>query len=348
MSSETTRNHEITKETVLLDSEGELTEPGWARNPLFVYKRSMIKAPAIRIKEWDYYLVVGKDFAGAFTISDDGYLGLQSVSLLSLDKDDPWEHTQTEMNPFPMGKLKMPESSGTGNTRFKNKRLDMEVSHEGDRRHIRCEFADFRNGKPFSCDITLEAPPAPGESMTIATPWDKKHAFYHNQKINCMRASGRMEYGGKVYEFRPETDFGTLDWGRGVWTYDNTWLWGSGNCDLDGKAFGFNIGYGFGNTKAASENVIFYDGHAHKLDDVTFHIPEDDICKPWTFTSSDSRFEMDFVPILDRAAKIDLKLLVSDQHQVFGRMSGKAVLDDGKIIEIKDVLCFAEKVHNRY
>jgi hypothetical protein len=29
-------------------------------------------------------------------------------------------------------------------------------------------------------------------------------------------------------------------------------------------------------------------------------------------------------------------------------MSGKAVLDDGTVLEIKDVLCFAEKVHNRY
>ena len=26
---------------------------------------------------------------------------------------------------------------------------------------------------------------------------------------------------------------------------------------------------------------------------MTFHIPEDDYMKPWTFTSSDGRFEMD-------------------------------------------------------
>lgn len=29
-------------------------------------------------------------------------------------------------------------------------------------------------------------------------------------------------------------------------------------------------------------------------------------------------------------------------------MSGKAVLDDGTVLEVKDLLCFAEKVHNRY
>ena len=177
---------------------------------------------------------------------------------------------------------------------------------------------------------------------------EKKGRFYYNQKINCMRAEGFAEYNGKRYEFHPEKHFGTLDWGRGVWTYDNTWYWGSGNCDVDGHAFGFNIGYGFGNTKAASENVIFYDGVAHKIDDVTFVIPEDDYCKPWKFTSSDGRFEMDFMPLLDRFACLDYKLIVSDQHQVFGRMSGTTVLDDGTKVEIKDVLCFSEKVHNRY
>ena len=70
--------------------------------------------------------------------------------------------------------------------------------------------------------------------------------------------------------------------------------------------------------------------------------------KPWTFTSSDGRFEMEFIPVLDRAASISAAVVSSDQHQVFGRMSGKAVLDDGKFIELRDFMCFAEKVHNRY
>ena len=282
------RNHEVIEPRDLLDERGDLAEPGWSRHLVQRYDRSKIQAPRWRIKEWDYYLVMGRDFAGAFTISDDGYIGLQSVSLLGLG-DKPWEHTETVLNTFPLGKLKLPASSASGETVYEDKRIQMRFSAGAGERRITCHFERF-----------------------------------------------------------PQTDFGTLDWGRGVWTYDNTWFWGSGNCDLDGVPFGFNIGYGFGNTSAATENVIFYDGKVHKLDDITFHIPEDSYTKPWTFTSSDGRFEMDFVPILDRAAKIDFKVLVSDQHQVFGRMSGKAVLDDGTVLTIKDVLCFAEKVHNRY
>ena len=345
------RNHEVTTRQELLNQYGEIEEPGWAREQIWNYRREAVKAPAFRIKEWDYYLVLTDAFAAAFTISDDGYIGLQSVSLLLFNGTEesggkPIEHTETILNVLPMGKLHMPETSSKGDVVYQDKRLHMAFRLENGTRHITCEFRDFWEGKPLSCDIVLRQPKM--DTMVIATPWDKPHAFYYNQKINCMRASGSVCYDGKEYVFHPETDFGTLDWGRGVWTYDNTWNWGSCNCDLDGKDFGFNIGYGFGNTSAATENVLFYDGKVHKLDDITFHIPEDSYTKPWRFTSSDGRFKMDFIPVMDRAAKLDVKLICTDQHQVFGRMSGIAILDDGTKLELKNVMCFAERVHNKY
>lgn len=339
------RNHEVTTVQPLLKEDGSLREAGWSKNLVQIYDRNQIKAPKFRIKEWDYYLVLNEEFAGAFTISDDGYIGLQSVSLLNFKEG--WEHTETILNPFPMGKYKLPSTSEMGNTIYKDKRLHMRFLVKQGERRIQCKFKNFYQGKEFSCDIRLEQPKM--DTMVIATPWkEKKTAFYYNQKINCMPASGTMTYDGRTYTFSKETDFGTLDWGRGVWTYDNRWYWGSGNTVIDGKPFGFNIGYGFGDTSAASENMLFYDGKCHKLDDVTFHIPKDDYMKPWTFSSSDGRFEMDFVPVLDRAAHTAALIIETDQHQVFGRMSGKAILDDGKVIELKDVLCFAEDVHNRY
>ncbi|MCI6018797.1 MAG: DUF2804 domain-containing protein [Clostridiales bacterium] len=339
------RNHEVTKVQLLLKEDGSLREPGWAKQQLWQYDRTKIKAPGFRIKEWDYYLILNEDFAGAFTISDDGYIGLQSVSLLNFKEG--WEHTETILNPFPMGKFHLPSSSKSGDTVYRDKRLKMAFRVREGKRLIECKFDNFYKGKPFSCSIELSQPEM--DTMVIATPWkEKKTAFYYNQKINCMPASGTMTYDNQTYTFKKETDFGTLDWGRGVWTYDNRWYWGSGNTVIDCKPFGFNIGYGFGDTSAASENILFYDGRAHKLDDITFHIPKDSYMKPWTFTSSDGRFEMDFVPVMDRAARTAALIIETDQHQVFGRMSGKAVLDDGKVIQIKDVMCFAEDVHNRY
>jgi len=48
--------HEITSVIPLLDENGNLTEPGYAKKLLPVYRRADIKASPLRIKEWDYYL----------------------------------------------------------------------------------------------------------------------------------------------------------------------------------------------------------------------------------------------------------------------------------------------------
>lgn len=55
------RNHEITEKQKLLVS-GQIAEPGWARKMVQEYNRDDIKAPKFRIKEWDYYLIMNKDF----------------------------------------------------------------------------------------------------------------------------------------------------------------------------------------------------------------------------------------------------------------------------------------------
>ena len=68
----------------------------------------------------------------------------------------------------------------------------------------------------------------------------------------------------------------------------------------------------------------------------------------WTFTSSDGRFEMHFKPIIDRESLTDVGIIASDQHQVFGYFNGKMILDDGKIVELKDFIGFAERVTNKW
>ena len=336
--------HEITQKGALLGADGNLREPGWARSLLLDYRRADVKANKLRIKEWDYYIVTNDSFGIALTIADNSYMGLISASVLDFEK--PWEQTVSVMTAFPMGKFKLPETSATGDTLYGDKRVQMAFSVlEGERR-LSCRFERFLGEDALELELSLAQPPM--DSMVIATPFSAPRAFYYNQKINCMRASGEAVLGKRRFVFSPEMSFGTLDWGRGVWTYDNTWYWGNGNGVVNGKPFGFNIGYGFGDTSAASENLLIYDGVAHKLSKVQFNIPEDSFLKPWTFSSDDGRFEMDFVPILDRAARTNALIIESDQHQVFGRFSGKAVLDDGTALELRDFLGFAEKVRNRY
>jgi len=247
-----------------------------------------------------------------------------------------------------MGKFRMPESADSGDVAIAHGKLDIRFTHETGGRRVRVRAPGFDKGRGLEADLSLEQPAM--DRMVIATPFaGAPRSFYYNQKINCLRADGAVTIGGERFAFAPNEALGVLDWGRGSWTYDNTWYWGSASGFVDGRTFGFNIGYGFGDTSAASENMLFLDGRAHKLSDVTFHMPAGaPDSAPWRFSSTDQRFEMSFTPIVDRASKSDLGLIKSDQHQVFGRFAGEVVLDDGARLEIKDLLGFAEKVHNRW
>lgn len=364
------KQHEITERGPLLKADGSLREPGYAKKLLLDYDRSAIRAGRFRIKEWDYYLVACDEFAVALTVADNSYMGLDSISLL--DFRIPWEHTNSPIALMTLGKKNLPATSAEGDVCGKGKKYSIEFKNNGSERVLVFSMENFCDGKPIKGEIHLDCPET--ESMVIATPFaGKPEAFYYNQKINCMPARGIVQFGDEEYVFQKDRSFGVLDWGRGVWTYKNTWYWGSASGLVDGVPFGWNIGYGFGDTSAATENMVFYNNKAHKLGNVTFNIPMknkkyvtrgsccgpsgieadtmdmvEDYLSPWSFTSDDGRFEMVFQPIIDRAACTDLKLICSDQHQVFGRFTGKVILDDGIEIEVKDFIGFAEKVMNKW
>ena len=331
--------------------DGTIASPGYAGTEIMEYVRENIHAPWYRRKEWDYYLFTNESFALAFTISDLGYIGLLSASFIDLAK--ACEHTESELVVLPRGrKFGLGKSVAEANGECHTKRLDMTFKNVGDHRHISCEFRGFDGKKDLKCELDVYEPDM--EAMYIATPWkEKPTAFYYNCKRNCLEAEGTVVYGDRKETVCRKTTLGCLDWGRGVWTYDNTWYWGTGSGRIGEEAFGFNLGYGFSDRSAASENCLYFRKKIHKLDEVTFNIPKNGEGKylftsPWKITSNDGRFEADFDPILDRAAEMDYKLIISSQHQVFGKMTGYAVTDEGEKLEMKDFICALEVVRNKY
>lgn len=346
----------LTQPGPLLNEAGKLAQPGYATSLLLEYDRARIAANPLRIKEWDYYLINDDEYALAFTIGDMGYAALVSASMLDFRAGS--FITQSTMGILPLGRLGLPASSARGVTRFADKRAKMCFEVADGLRHLLVEFADFEGGQPLKAEVILQDEPR--DSMVIATPWaEDEKAFYYNQKIVGMRAIGRFEVGQRKHDFLPMSSFGLLDWGRGVWTHDNTWYWSAAQGMQNGAVFGFNLGYGFGDTTAASENMVFVDGVAHKLGRVDFGIPvraadapavgeRFDLLKPWHFTDDEGRLDLSFTPQIDRCDFMDFKLIISDQHQVFGLFDGWVELDDGSRFEIRSLRGFAEAVHNKY
>lgn len=343
--------NEITRDMELLNEEGRITEEGYARHPHWRYRRGRIRAPWWRIKEWDYYAVIDQERGAGVTLtySDLGYVGLFAVCFVDI-REGLYNQIDT-LKPFPRGKMGLREDIDEAHELFfKDKKVMMRIVRESDRRRL-----EFRAGR-IEGEVVLQQA-SNQERMVIATSWaEKRSAFYYNQKINCMPAEGRMTAEGEDFTFRPETSFGVLDWGRGNWTYRNRWYWGSASGMLEGGAkgaqgrvpFGFNLGYGFSDRSPASENMLFYDGRAQKLEEVVFEFDPEHIMEPWRIRDSDGRLDLAFRPRVDRQSNTNLLLVKSVQDQVFGYFSGTAVLDDGTKLDLAEFPGFFEDVYNQW
>jgi len=275
--------HRIEKSGALLDAQGSVIEAGWMPQPLldcnlekarFYRLRFMQK---LRIKRWDYYALFTPTHFFSFTISDIGYMGM--IFAYAIDFSTKRYHEETVMTPFGSG-VTLPRNSTEGDSLFDNGKVRLHFQNQPGKRLLSALWKGFDGGE-LAAEAILAAPPE-HESMTIVIPIGKNR-FYYNRKINCLPAEGWVEYQGRRHTLSPDTCLASLDWGRGVWEYESFWVWASASGFLpDRRALGLNLGFGFGDTSAASENAVILNGHVHKLEQVDFHYDSKNFMAPWT------------------------------------------------------------------
>lgn len=356
------KQHEIVTPTKLLDERGYVAEPGWCRHNLYQYSRKDVTANKYRIKEWDFYQVTDGRYLIQMTIANIT-LG-EAVCITVADMLDKGKlllftgniHLLTA-NSYPMPESNEEDSLLTRKLVFGTGSASCETTK--DARHWKASGrALFPVGKKFDLDLVLDQSSHP-ENMTIAIPWKKKDAkgskklkdhFFLTCKQNTMPVTGSVRIGGKVLTFTPDSAIGVLDWGRGVWAHNIKWVWGNGGGFLpDGKYFGMELTWGFGDDSDATETAIFYDGKAHKLGRVEIEYdPKDQVGTPWKFHEENGRFEMTFEPYYNNHSAFDLGFAGSKTDQVHGYITGTATLDDGTVIPVDHIYMFCEHVHNKW
>lgn len=343
--------HEITTSSPLLDRDGRLAQVGWARAALLdcnleavhFYSRVFSPLQRLRVKRWDYYGVTTPDRFFSATLADLGYAGQAFV--YTVDFITGQYHEETLTLP-PGGAITLPRNSTEGESHFDNgkERLNFQVLPE--ERRLSVAWPSF-DGKPLSAEITLRTAPA-HESTVVVIPI-RGRRFYYNRKMNCLPAEGWLQIGDQRTAITPETCLGNLDWGRGVWEYRSFWVWASASGFLpDRRTIGLNLGFGFGDTSAATENTLILDGRVHKLGQVDFTYDSRNFKQPWRMVSPDGRLDLIFEPFLERVAATNLLVITSEVHQMFGRYRGTARSDDGETIAIEGLIGFAEEHHAKW
>jgi hypothetical protein len=341
---------ELTQTGKLLDPKGRLSQVGWSRQPLLDCNLEnahfyLLKAfQLFRIKRWDYYALFTPYRFFSATIADLGYAG--NIFVYILDFATGELHEEGLVVPLSKG-ISLPRNSDQGESIFEDRqaRLHFRVIPEG--RQISVSWPGFHDGRGIAAEILFHQTPD-HESMTITIPIGQRR-FYYNRKINCLPAEGSLQYGDVKDNLSPLNCLGSLDWGRGVWEYQSFWNWASASGFLpDGQTVGLNLGCGFGDLSAATENCLVLNGKVHKLDQVKFAYDSGDFMRRWKFTDSEDRLNLDFVPFKERVAKTNLGIIFSEVHQMFGKYSGIVRTDEGEIININNLIGFAEEHQARW
>jgi len=342
--------NEITEQSNLFNKDGSLVQRGWARKPILKYNKEDIGKSWMRVKEWDHYSVLNKDFGFQLTIGDIGYLTQMSYIWIDFRKKE--RNGQSIMKFFTKSKLLPLSSLEDSVIEFPTDKFNAMIEKKGNKRILTIDDPSFLE-KGIKGTITLDDKES-HDNTVVATGYKKPKLFYYNHKINYMPAKGSLKIGEESYNFEPDSSFGLMDWGRGTWPYKTHWLWGSACGLVDGVPVAFNIGYGFGSVGSEegathTENIIFYDGKAHKIDEVTFHHGNDrDPSQPWKFTSNDGRFNMTLTPLIPHREKLNFGLIYLNSSLLHGYYSGEIVLDNGEKVIVKDMLGHAEDIYWRW
>jgi hypothetical protein len=298
----------------------------------------------LRIKRWDYYAVFTPRRFFSATIADLGYAG--NIFVYTLDFETGSLHEEGLVIPLGRG-IHLPRNSQEGETFFEGKGARLRFTAEPGCRTLFVDWPRFHDSRGIRAEVRFSCPPA-HESMNIVIPIAVKR-FYLNRKINCMPAEGFIEYGQAREDLRPAETLGSLDWGRGVWEYSSYWNWASASGFLpDGRTVGLNLGCGFGDLTAATENCLVLDGRIHKLDQVTFDYDPKDYSRAWKFRDNEGRLDLRFAPFKERLAATNLAIITSEVHQMFGRYSGKVVADGGESLDLQNLIGFAEEHHAKW
>ncbi len=335
---------ELMKTGKLLTAGGALAQVGWARQPLLdcnledAHFYALKPLQFMRVKRWDYYAVFTPTRFFSATIADLGYAG--NIFVYTIDFETQEMHEEGLVIPLGKG-ITLPRNSTAGDAHFSNGQVTLDFMLDGDQRRLAVDWPGFHDGRGISAELVLTCPPE-HQSMNIVIPIGERR-FYYNRKINCLPATGQITYGGQQETLNPATCLGALDWGRGVWEYSSAWKWASASGFLpDGGTIGLNMGYGFGDNSAASENAVILNGVVHKFDQVVFQYDTDDYMKPWQFKDNQGRLSLTLTPFKERIAQTNLGIIFSEVHQMFGHYAGYVIDDQGDKIMIDGLVGFAE------
>src|SRR5690625_3327548 len=302
---------------------------GWARN---LISTCNVRVKFLRKKKWNYWCVYGREALFSATISHLDYASVCFVYYFDYETKDYFEKTII----IPLDRKTVMPDEVQETVEVSHKQMNLSFISTESETVLKVRSNNF-DGKKLDANITVSYPDDI-DSLNVVVPWSKKH-YQFTAKHHCLPADGYVTIGEKTYTFHPETDYGVLDYGRGIWPRKSTWNWGMASGNLQDDVIGLNFGGKWTDNTGSTENAVILNGEIFKIsEDVQFVFDKHDYMKDWEVVSESGNVQLTFTPIFERIAKTNVVIIHSEVHQMVGHYHGKIVLSDGREIVIDSLL----------
>jgi hypothetical protein len=341
-----THERELTQAVDLCLPGGRRLNPaarGWSRRPLH---RANLAGVWGRTKRWDYWALQCEDAVVSLTLADIDYLGLATIEWIDLRAHR--KGGRAVIRPFARG-VQVPDRPCEGRLAYRSRHLDLEIDYAPNATALRARWSE-PDGSTGRVDVSVALPPG-YESLNVVIPWSESR-FQFTSKHQARPATGSLSFGGRDLALGGAAGeaWGILDVGRGRWPYRTRWNWGGGaGRSRDGRLVGLQIGGKWTAGTGFTENGVSIDGRLTKIgEELTWKYRWEDPMKPWRVRSADGALDATLTPVHDRHGRIDLGLLRTETHQVFGRWTGSVPDGAGSTLSVDGILGFAEESRSRW
>jgi len=334
---------EILEPVDLCDGRGGLNPGavGWSRRPLH---RCNLRGHTLRKKKWHYWMVTGPEHLFSVTVASVDYLSLVVVYTLEYETGRLFRDEQVRV----LSDGGVSYSEGVyGEILLNSRRYGIRIRHAPDGVRMEVDGRSRFGGTRIEAKLEFAVPPG-HETLNVAVPWSRKR-FQFTSKQNTLPARGTVRVGGSEYRYDSGDSFACLDFGRGVWPWRTAWNWASCSTVQQGRTVGLNFGARWTDGTGTTENGIVVDGRLEKLSEqVEFRYDPKRYHDPWRLRTEETRrVDLTFRPFYDLQSSLNLGLLKTGVHQMFGRYSGR-IEHNGTEVEIRDAVGWAEEHRARW
>lgn len=369
----TTSEPEITAPVDLVRADGRTLDPaarGWSRRPLH---RANLRGGWGRTKRWDYWAILAGDLVVSSVYADVDYLGLADVWWVDLATGETGGHGIVA--PGARG-IHLPDVPGSAALHVTRRGFGLDITDDADgTTHLRASWRD-RGGAPGSLEARVLLPDG-HESLNVVIPWTDRR-FQYTSKHQARPAHGTLVVGDRSWTFGVDGGeveggveeraaerrgaeggaaeaWGVLDVGRGRWPYRTRWNWGGGAGHAAGGStgsdavIGLQLGGKWTEGTGFTENGVLVDGVLTKIGrELEWTYDWSHPMEPWHVRDPGGQIDLELAPRHDKHSRIELGVLGTETHQVFGRWSGTVVDDAGATYELAGIDGFAEESRSRW